>query len=528
MTHPELLTFMNNPGSYPHKPASVELVQTHISYVFIAGDVVYKIKKPVNFGFLDFTDLAKRKFYCGEELRLNKRLAPGIYLDVVPLAQNPEGNIIFSSEGKVIDYAVRMKKLPLDNMLKTLLSRGLANEKIIADVARKIAAFHQVAETGGRINEMGSLTTIRHNSEENFTQTEKYINTTIPAYQYVFIKDYVSKFLTEKKTLLERRVTDSKIRDCHGDLHLEHICVDNDEIIIFDCIEFNERFRFADVAAEVAFLTMDLDFNGYPKQAEFFVKSYLQYAKDTDLPHLLNFYRCYYAYVRGKVISFRLDQKDIPADERAEITKTAGRYFDLAYQYAACLENPALILTAGLMGSGKSYQARHLAASLRAEIIRTDVLRKELLNINPTDRHHVGFGEEIYSADVSRRTYGKAYELAAAMIKAGKPVIIDASFKSRTERQEAVELSRNLGVPFYMIECICRDEIIKMRLDKRAREKDNASDGRWEIYAAQKKDFDEINEIPADRHFKIDTAENAENRRQEIIRRIKLGKQSSG
>lgn len=523
MTQPDLLDSMTNPNFYPHKPAVVELIQTHISYVFIAGDIVYKVKKPVDFGFLDFTSLDKRKFYCDEELRLNKRLAPSIYLDVVPISQDSTNNIILGQGETVIDYAVRMKKLPLDKMLKTLLADGRADEKVMDAVADKIAAFHKIAETGGRIDEMGGIATIRHNHEENFTQTRNYINITIPEYQYNFIKDYVENFLTDKKSLLEKRVADCKIRDCHGDLHLEHICI-ADEIIIFDCIEFNERFRFGDVAAEVAFLTMDLDYNGYPEQAESFVKFYLKYSNDTDMIMLLNFYRCYYAYVRGKVTSFRLDQKDLPANERSQIVKTAKRYFDLAYTYAAHLEKPVFILTAGLMGCGKSYQARHLAARLGAKIIRTDVLRKELLNIKPTDRHHEDFGQGIYSDDISRLTYDKAYEMAQLEIESGKSVIIDASFKRRSERQKAVQMAQRHNIPFYIIECTCRDEIVKMRLDKRVQKKTNASDGRWEIFQEQKNDFDEINEIAAGNYFKIDTSEDPELLRQNIIQKIRKGK----
>jgi uncharacterized protein len=523
MTHPQLVESMLNTNFYPHKPDTVELVQTHISYVFIAGDFVYKIKKPVNFGFLDFTSLEKRKYYCEEELRLNKRLAPSIYLDVESISQDSQGNIILGTGEKVIDYAVRMKKLPGEKMLKTLLAKGQAGEKIIDEVARTIAAFHKDAETGGRINEMGSIATIRHNHEENFTQTLNYINVTIPEYQYKFIKDYAAVFLVKKKALFEKRVADHKIKDCHGDLHLEHICI-ADEIIIFDCIEFNERFRFSDVAAEVAFLTMDLDFNCYPQQAEAFVKSYLKYSNDTDMPALLNFYRSYYAYVRGKVISFRLNQKEIPANERSQITKTALCYFDLAYTYATRLENPVLILTTGLMGCGKSYQARHLAARLGAQTIRTDVLRKELLNINPAGRYYEEFGQGIYTDNISRLTYDKAYKQAAEAIKSGKAVIIDASFKKRSERQKAGQLAQKLEIPIYIIECICSDEVVKMRLDKRVREKTNPSDGRWEIFQEQKKDFDEVNEVPAENYFKIDTAGNSEIVRQEIIRKIELGK----
>jgi len=506
---------------FPQRPEKVELVQTHISCVFIAGDYVYKVKKPVNFGFLDFTTLEKRKFYCEEELRLNKRLAPSIYLDVVPIGEDDQGRLSLSGKEKIVDYAVFMKKLPLNRMLKILLAQGQADAKIMDAVAKKIARFHEEAQTGGSIDEMGSIGTIRHNHEENFAQTEKYIDVTIPAYQHQFIRDYVERFLDVNIELLEKRVARHKIRDCHGDLHLEHICI-ADEIIVFDCIEFNERFRFADVAAEVAFLTMDLDYNGYFDQAEDFVQSYLKYSGDTDMHALLNFYRCYYACVRGKVISFRLDQKELPDAEGAEIKQTAAKYFDLAYTYAARLEKPVLILTTGLIGSGKSFQARNLAERLGAEVIRTDVLRKELLQIAPSEKHHESFGQGIYASDISRKTYEKAVELAADKIGKGKPVIIDASFKNRSDRAMAVDLAKRLCVPFYIIECTCPDDVVKIRLEKRMMEKDNPSDGRWEILQEQKKQYEAVNEIPDDNYFRVDTSASPEMDRRNIIRKIKM------
>lgn len=520
MTHPRLVDSMMQKDFYPHAPETVELAQTHISYVFIAGDYVYKVKKPVDFGFLDFTTLEKRKFYCEEELRLNRRLAPSIYLDVVAITEDDRRRLAPGGAGDVVEYAVRMKKLPLDRMLKILLAQGKADAGTFDAVAARIAAFHRDAQTGGKIDEMGSLATIRHNQEENFQQTEKYRDVTIPSYQYDFIKRYVERFLKAKKTLLEKRVADHKIRECHGDLHLEHICV-ADEIIVFDCIEFNERFRCGDVAAEVAFLTMDLDYNGYTGQAEAFTNAYLKYSGDTDMRALLNFYRCYYAYVRGKVTSFRLDQKELPDSERHTVQLTASRYFDLAYTYATRLEKPALILTAGMIGSGKSYQARNLASRFGADVIRTDVLRKELLNIAPAERHPDAFGQGIYSNDMSRRTYDKALEIAARKIAQGKPVIIDASFQSRADRALAVDLANRLHIPFYCIECICPDEAVKIRLEKRKMETDNPSDGRWEILQEQKRHYEAVDEIPAASHFRIDTSATPELRRQEIIRTIK-------
>jgi uncharacterized protein len=520
MTHTNIIESMSRPDFYPHHPETVEVVQTHISYVFIAGDYVYKVKKPVNFGFLDFTTLEQRKFYCEEELRLNKRLAPTIYLDVVPLTQDNQGHLSISGNQHVVEYAVRMKKMPLDKMLKILLAKGQVDEKILDAMAGKIASFHKAAQTGGSIDEMGSIKTIRHNTEENFAQTEKHIDITIPLYQYQFIRDYVEQFLAANKSFLEKRVAQHKIRDCHGDLHLEHICI-ADEVIVFDCIEFNERFRFSDVAAEVSFLTMDLDYNGYPEQAKTFVQSYLKYSGDHDMPALLNFYRCYYAYVRGKVTSFRLDQKEIPEHENDAIKKTASQYFDLAYTYATRLEKPVLILTAGMIGSGKSHQARHLKARLGADVIRTDVLRKELLSIAPAEKHHEAFGQGIYSDDISRQTYSKALELAAEKIRQGKPVVIDASFKNRSDRTLAVDLAGKLHVPFYFIECVCPDDVVKIRLDKRKLDKDNPSDGRWEILEEQKRQFEATNEIPEACYFKIDTSDNPEILLQKIIETIK-------
>jgi aminoglycoside phosphotransferase family enzyme len=208
--------------------------------------------------------------------------------------------------GRVVEYAVVMKKIPEERMLKRLLARGAVSTLVMESVARKVAEFHQRAETGGKIDELGGLDTIRRNHEENFEQTRAFISQTIPEYQYSFIRSFVRNFLKTRGELFNGRVNNHRIRDCHGDLHLEHICLLDPEIVIFDCIEFNERFRFEDVAAEVSFLAMDLDFNGYPEYGEAFVDAYISYSEDEDIRKLLNFYKCYYAYVRGKVVGFKI------------------------------------------------------------------------------------------------------------------------------------------------------------------------------------------------------------------------------
>ncbi len=508
MTHPKLVEAMSRPEFYPHRPEQVELVQTHISFVFIAGDLVYKVKKAVDFGFLDFTSLEKRKFFCEEELRLNRRLAPETYLEVTEIGENAGGALRLGS-GRPVEYAVVMRKLPLDRMLKKLLVEGKAGVGAMDAIARKVADFHREAETGGEIDAIGGIDTIRHNHDENFEQTEKYIGLTLSRARYDFLRAYVNRFLERERPLLEKRVTDHRIRDCHGDLHAEHICL-ADGIIIFDCIEFNKRFRYGDTAAEAAFLAMDLDFNGYPDHAGAFIEAYVRHSGDGEALRLLNFYRCYYATVRGKVISFRLDDPHIESADRDSAARTAARYFDLALSYAAQPANKTLVLVSGLTGTGKSVLARALAPLIGAQIIQTDAVRKEMLRIPASEHRYEGFGEGIYSADVSRKTYEKALELALENLETHRTVIIDASYKSRQERLRAFESGRRAGADVFVVECVCPEGIIEKRLNSRLSEGGDISDGRWEIFLAQRGDFERIDEIPERNHLIVDTSLEAE------------------
>jgi len=520
MTHPELFAAMSRPDFYPRRPEAITVVQTHISFIFIAGDDVYKVKKAVDFGFLDFTTLDKRKYYCEEELRLNRRLAPEAYLGVETITEDAAGRLTLGGNGQIVEYAVRMRKLPQERMLGRLLAEGKLELPIMDEIAGKLADFHRRAETGGQIDEIGGLETIRRNHEENFAQTADYVGVTIPRGRYGFISAYARDFLNRQESLFRRRVAEHRIRDCHGDLHLEHICVDNG-ITIFDCIEFNKRFRFGDVAAEVAFLAMDLDYNSYGAWGEAFVEAYIRYAEDPDIRRLLNFYRCYYAYVRGKVVGFRIKDPVIEEAQRREARETAARYFDLAYTYAARMERPTLILTAGLMGTGKSVLARALAPRLGAEVIRTDLIRKELLAIHPAKRCPDPFGQGVYSEEISRLTYDRALEIAGAEVQRGRSAIIDASYKRRAERIRAAEEAKKLTADFVLIECVCPEETIKKRLDARQEDGTDPSDGRWEIFLAQKADFDPITELPAAAHIVIDTAHDPDTCMEEAIRRIR-------
>jgi aminoglycoside phosphotransferase family enzyme len=329
---PELVQALLDPKAYPDPPQKIELRQTQMSYVFLADDYVYKIKKPVDLGFLDYTTLEKRLYYCRKEIELNRRLCPNTYLGVVPLT-NDNGHIFIGGKGEVEEYAVHMHRLPEEAMMNVLLADNQVSPEMINRVAQRLAEFHQTAETNATISAFGNLDMITKTTlEENFSQTEKYIGIIIPREKYLHLKDYTSIFLENNAPLLHKRVAEGRIRDCHGDLHAAHICFING-ICIYDCIEFIDRLRYIDVTADVAFLAMDLDHYGRADLSDSFVSAYVEKSGDEELKQLLNFYKCYRAYVRGKVGCFQYDDPYIPAGEKAKILDNARSYFELAESY---------------------------------------------------------------------------------------------------------------------------------------------------------------------------------------------------
>ncbi|TET26461.1 MAG: hypothetical protein E3J67_01460 [Dehalococcoidia bacterium] len=331
MALPELARALLEPKAYPEPTKKVELAQTQMSFVFLADDYVYKVKKAVNLGYLDYTTLEKRRFYCQREVELNCRLSPDVYLGVVPVIRN-KGGISMGGQGEIIEYAVRMRRLPQPAMMDVLLTKNKVSPQMVTNLAQKLAEFHQQAETSAAISTFGGLDVVTQNSEENFTQTEKYITSTISQKNYRRLKAYSDGFIDKNASLFRRRVAEGRIRDCHGDLHAAHICF-ADDIYIYDCIEFNDRFRYCDVASEVAFLAMDLDHYRRPDLSATFITAYVDKSRDRGLLELLTFYKCYRAYVRGKVESFKLDDPHISEEEKKKVLATARGYFELAESY---------------------------------------------------------------------------------------------------------------------------------------------------------------------------------------------------
>jgi len=320
-----------NPKIYPDLPNEVEFIETHISLLFLTGNYVYKVKKPVDFGFLDFTSLEKRRYFCQQEVKLNRRLSPDIYLGVVEITHDRD-RISLNGKGEVEEVAVQMKRMPEEFLLDQLLKKGQVDRKMIEALSEKLARFYASAETNEHIKSFGKPERVKQDTDENFEQTEKYVDTVIPKPVYEEIKHKTNEFFKVREALFHRRIASDRIRDCHGDLRLEHIFWGK-EIAIFDCIEFNERFRYTDVAADISFLAMDLDYHGRDDLSDHLIAAYIEQSGDQELTHLLDFYKCYRAYVRGKVESFKLDDPHISEEEKKKVLAAAKSYFQLAETY---------------------------------------------------------------------------------------------------------------------------------------------------------------------------------------------------
>ncbi len=501
---PPLISALLHPSAYPHPVDRVELRQTHISFVLLAGDHVYKIKKPVNFGFLDFSTLAKRRYFCRQEVTLNSRLCPKTYLGVLPIRRTESGWSLGGRRGEIVEYAVHMRRLPAEGMMDHLLANGSVTNQMIDRLALRLADFHASSETSPHIARFGDRA-IHRAWDENFQQWASYIGKTITREQDAVLRAYVDAFFAQNRDLLRSRVDNLRIRDCHGDLRSDAVCF-ADGLCIFDCIEFNRRFRYTDVAGDVGFLSMDLDYRGHPDVAKAFVDRYVEASDDKDLEALIDFYKCYRAAVRGKVEGFRLSQPEVPAAERREAQQAARHYFDLACRYAASLPPPLLVITCGLTASGKSTLARRLAELTPFDIVSSDIERKALAGLAATDRAFEPYGAGIYSPQSTERTYETLLDAARSSLQKGRSVIIDATFVRRSHRKAAAQLAGEMGAQFVCLQLEATGEAVRHRLDRRLREGSDPSDARWEIYVAQKRRFQPPSEVVAERLVAVDSS----------------------
>lgn len=488
----KILAAFSNPEFYSHEVKTVRRAETHTAWVFLTGKRAYKIKKPVNFGFLDFSTLEKRKRFCEREIELNSELSD-LYLGIEPITLDEKDNLKLGGNGEVVEYAVVMKELPQEAMMSHLLAENKIGYGVIDKLAKETARFHKKARTSDEITKEGSLDSVRFNWEENFSQTEDVKGVTISAQDFDFIKQKIERFLIENEKKIRKREQEDHIRYCHGDLHSGNIFVHEGKIHIFDRIEFNLRFACSDTAADLAFMTMDLDFHGKRNLSDFFLDRYLDETGDYELLRFHNFFRCYRAYVRGKVIGFQLNQN--PPDPET-IKKRASAYFDLAKLYASTLfAKPQLIVFYGLPGTGKSLMASRTRNWSNAVHIRSDLIRRVLAGLSLDEHHYASFGKDLYSPEMSRRVYETLKGKARTYLAQNQSLIIDATYGRQKERAELKETGEKLEAEVHFIRCEASDEKVKGWIEQR-KESDKQSDATWEIYTKMKDKFELEGTLP--------------------------------
>lgn len=513
----DVVEALSDPGFYPHGPDSVEVRRTHASVAFLAGDEVYKLKKPVNFGFLDYSTLAQRRRMCLLEVTLNQRLAPAVYLGVVGVTMGAAG-LQLGGVGTVVEHLVHMRRLPDAAALSARLAADDVGEAEVREVARKVAAFHRQAERSGLINTFGQPHVVISNVNENFQQTRRFVGTTITTAAYTEIVTYASAFLMANRAVIQARVDAGQVCDGHGDLRCEHVYL-AEALQIIDCIEFNDRLRYGDVAADFGFLAMDLEAYGAPDLAAALVDEY-QTATAADLAPVLDFYCCYRAFIRGKVASLRLDDPDLEADARHAARREAQRYFQLARRIARGARRPSLIITSGVSGTGKSTLARELELVLATPRYEADTVRKMLAGVEPSSRQSTELGQGIYGPEMSQRTYAHLLEQAELQLARGRSVILDATYQRRKHRLAARAVAERSGAAFYVVHCDADDALVRERILRREDDPERTSDAGLEIYLAQRKHFEPVDELPAGEVVTVDTALSIEDQLAFVLDRL--------
>ncbi|HEX6240739.1 MAG TPA: AAA family ATPase [Polyangiales bacterium] len=508
----ELRMHDDQPADASLRSEGYELIETHISRVYLAGDHVYKFKRAVNLGFLDFTTREARRAACVAEVALNRRLAPAVYVGVAALTRGAGGRLaLVPPEGvpdaEVLDWAVHMRRLADAQRADIRLAAGALDVVEIDDIARLLAGFHANARSDAAVAQLGSPERVGFNVEENFTQIAGSAPRFISGAELQDLQDYQRGFLRDRAALLRQRAERGYVRDGHGDLRLEHIYRDaGGGHAIIDCIEFNDRFRYADVCADLAFLSMDLRAHERPDLAELLLAGYARESGDYGLYALTDFYESYRAVVRAKVASLLADDPQVAPSTRERAEASARRYYLLAISAARpALSPPRLVVCMGKMASGKSTLARALGQALAAPVLSADLTRKQLLGVEAvTPLHHAAF-TGAYTAEQSGRVYASLRERCALALAAGRSVILDATFSTRAERQRATELAAHQAVPITFLMCECDRATSLERLERRAQAA-SVSDGRAEIYDQVAQQFEPIHASDAGELFTLNSS----------------------
>ncbi len=511
MTRDSLVDFLESPDSYPHRPTEVRTIQTHISWVFIASPFVFKVKKPVNLGFLDFSTLEKRHYFCQREVELNRRLAPEIYLGVVPIYKAASG-FSFNREGEIAEYCVKMRELPHGGpdrrslssrrsgakadgeggFLNELVEKNLVGEKEINRVISSLHGFYRAETPTPEIEQWGTPEKLKISTDENFTQVEPFVGKTISPVAFEAIRHYTNQFYQLNQNLFRQRIQQRRILDCHGDLRLDHVHLTPEATTIFDCIEFNDRFRFIDIANDLAFLAMDFDFKGRSDLGNLLFRNAARELSDAGMLKVANFYKCYRAFVRGKIESIQATEKETTSPTEHE--RQAARYFRLALRYAISGSERLILVVMGGVGSGKTTVAKQLARELDWPVFSSDEIRKTLAGVPLTQRTPLESRANIYSARMTQKTYRKLLKDGLVAIgrcsRGRRPrqfqshngAILDATFSTRALREFVRDKCKKANVRIQFMELEADPSEIKKRLMSRDEKMAEASDARIEDF----------------------------------------------
>jgi hypothetical protein len=482
---PPLIRAMLSPAFYPHPTSDpIALTQTHISYLLLTGTYAYKIKKPVDLGFLDFTTLERRRHFCQEEVRLNQRGAPGLYLGAIPITPYERGFRLDGPESAAVEYAVKMRQFDENGLFDRLVDSGRITDELIDRLARRVAEYHSGAATSAAIAEFGRPERIQEVINGNYRHTQRFVGSLQTPEQYQLTRTFTDRFFMDQRKVLEGRVAAGKIRECHGDLHLGNICFWERTIHLFDCIEFNELFRFVDVMQDAAFTTMDLESYQRADLANGFINAYAERTGDWQGLTMLPLYLVRHAYVRAKVNSLLSEEKEISPEARDKAMENARGYYGLAARFSQPRVGH-ITLVSGLSGSGKSTLGRLLARAGGAIHIRSDAVRK----------HQAGHSldslaaPETYSADMTERTYAKLLELGLTLAQAGFGVILDATYSKREQRMEVAREAKELAIPLRIVQCVAPANVLHDRLAAR---RGDISDAKPALLESQRQVYEPV------------------------------------
>ncbi len=501
---PEYVRALLEAGTYPRPPSEVELRQTHISYVFLAGAVVYKTKKPVDFGFIDQVAPERREAFCHAEVRLNRRLAPDVYLGVVPVVRLVDGRIAVDVEGEavpagaeVIEWAVKMRRLPDDRTLDHLLAAGEAPPRLAEQLVRRLIAFHEAAAVVPNDPEFAGAPAEGAWWAREYGEAEGFIGDTWTAADASATRAFIDDTLAREAALFDARLADGRVIEGHGDLRAAHVYVLDDraeQLAIVDCIEFSEwfHFRYLDAGYDIGFLAMDLEALGHPELGDEVTGRYLAASGDETLGVLQPLHRTFRAFVRGKVESIGARAPEVPADARRELAASAARFFELAASYAERRSPPAIVVMSGLPATGKSTVAGSLAGRIGAAYVSSDIVRKQLAGLDPRTRSGEEFRAGLYAPELTERTYAELRRRAGEHLARGRPVVLDAMHGRAAERAAVRALAAQHAVPQLVAELRLDDDEARARIAGREGDPLRTSDATWEVYAAQRDRFEAI------------------------------------